>query len=164
MFKISLNAIEEPYENIKVEFSSKPRTVMRDAYSDMYYLCLDGLFLKDETLYMKGMLNFVFLLVNWKRKILKTPTSQYAFLPFDFSDGYIGGIYLRRKTEEILEVTYGVSREFKGPSYSPAEIDLITPRNEDLILLFDYLEMREAELMAIIDEGLFDILNGLKDQ
>ena len=57
-----------------------------------------------------------------------------------------------------------MSREFKGPSYSPAEIDLITPRNEDLILLFDYLEMREAELMAIIDEGLFDILNGLKDQ
>lgn len=162
MFRLSLNTIQEPYKNIKLQFSAK--NINETDFADLYYLCLDRLFLKDETLFMKGLLNFVFLLVNWKRKILKTPTSQYAFLPFDFSDGYIGGIYLRRKTEEILEVTYGVSREFKGPSYSPAEIDLITPRNEDLILLFDYLEMREAELMAIIDEGLFDILNGLKDQ
>jgi hypothetical protein len=164
MFKISLNAIEEPYENIKVEFSSKPRTVMRDAYSDMYYLCLDGLFLKDETLYMKGMLNFVFLLVNWKRKILKTPIGQYAFLPFDFSDEYIAGFHLLRKAEGILEVTYGASREFRGPSYSPVQIDMITPQGEELIILFDYWQMSEAELMAIIDEGLFDILNGLKDQ
>jgi hypothetical protein len=74
-------------------------------------------------------------------KIVKTPIGQYAFLPFDFSDEYLGGVYLRRKAEGILEVTYGVSREFRGPSYSPVEIDLITPRNEELILLFDYLEM-----------------------
>ena len=161
MFKISLNTIQEPYKNIKLQFSAK--NINETDFADLYYLCLDRLFLKDETLYMKGMLNFVFLLVNWKRKIAKTPIGHYAFLPFDFSDEYLGGIYLRRKTEESLEVTYGVSREFRGPFYSPVQIDLITPRNEELILLFDYLEMTEVEVMAIIDEGLFDILNGLKD-
>jgi hypothetical protein len=162
MFKISLNTIQEPYKNIKIEFSHKDGQIVR--FSDFYYLCLDSLFLKDESLFMKGLLNFVFLLVNWKRKVVKTPIGHYAFLPFDFSDEYIGGIYLRRKAEGILEVTYGVSREFRGPFYSPVQIDLITPRNEELILIFDYWEMTQVEVMSIIDEGLFDILNGLKDQ
>jgi hypothetical protein len=164
MFRIILNTIEEPYKNIKIEFSQKPKTILKEAYADLYFFCLDRLFLKDETLFMKGMLNFVFLLVNWKRKILKTPVGQYAFLPFEFSDEYIGGIHLRRKAEGMLEVTYGVSSEFIGLSYYPVQMDMITPRGEELIMLFDYWQMSEAELMAIIDEGLFDILNGLKGQ
>lgn len=113
IFKISLNTIEEPYKNIKIEFSHKDEQTSR--FSDFYYLYWDSLFLKGETLYLKGMLNFVFLLVNWKRKILKTPIGQYAFLPFDFNDEYLGGIYLPRKSEGMLEVAYGVSREFRGP-------------------------------------------------
>lgn len=46
----------------------------------------------------------------------------------------------------------------------PVQIDLITLRNENLILLFDYLEISEVKVMTIMDKGLFDILNRLKDQ
>jgi hypothetical protein len=131
MIKITLNTIEKPYKNIQLEIFSNKEILIE--YCDLYYFCLDSLFLKEETDFIKGLLNFIYLLNNWKSK-LKNIDNE-VFLPFDFSDEYIGGLLLQRFSNDILKCAYVVSREFKGPLCSPTQISIINPNIDKLIFL-----------------------------
>jgi hypothetical protein len=59
--------------------------------ADTYYFSLDiSNLTENET--RKVVLNLIGLLQNWKDKLSKLQSNKIVFLPFDYSDEYLGGL------------------------------------------------------------------------
>ncbi len=101
-------------------------------YGDLYYFANDIHFIGKSNSYEKAVLSFISMLGCWIEKLKKT--TYNVFLPFDFSDEYIGGLFITNSNDNYI-VRYGVSREFTGSAYAPFKCELITPQKGELVFI-----------------------------
>ncbi len=103
--------------------------------TDTYYFSLDNGFLEKDESIKKTNLNIINLLGNWLLEVEKIVEGEFIFLPFDFSDEYLGCLKVFKNVNNTLCISYGITTAYNGVSLSPSEY----PNNFELDL-FDFLE------------------------
>jgi hypothetical protein len=88
-FSIQLEDVQEPYKNFALRYDYAG--YQTKALGDLYHLFKDDSLLKGDYQHNKGILNFLLLLENWTKRLASANDGQSVFLPFDFSDEYLGG-------------------------------------------------------------------------
>lgn len=97
---------------------------------DSYYFVLDeGMFPKVET-FEKALIVLRKLLTDWQSTVKGMGESESAYLPFDFSDEYIG-FFKVMMNQRVLLVRYGATRKMFGWSVYPSESTPLPIRSED---------------------------------
>lgn len=95
------------------------------------------------------------MLENWKRNI--EDNTEVIFLPFDFSDQYLGCIRMERLDVHKVKVNDGVTLLYQGHSLSPSnEILLDEQKLTDFRVTSESFQVDRKELLDciqhIIDE------------
>jgi hypothetical protein len=152
---------KEPYKNFILHYNKG--NINAEEYADLYYFCTDNYYVKGENYLTKGILNFLLLLHNWKKHLLATPISQSVYLPFDFSDQYLGGLYIVVSDDENIEFGYAVSKEVEGWANSPTQLELMNLQKEKLIFIFEHQQMKKSEFLEFVDDSIYEILSSLKE-
>ena len=161
MFNITINRITEPYQNFVLNYRKGEKTV--EEFADLYRFWLDNSFMPSDTLYTKGVLNFIFLLENWKKRTLGASDGEHVFLPFDFSDQYVAGFYVLGSSSETIKVSYILAGEMSGWTHSPTQIYEMIPQKDEMRILLDFQSIQRTTFLAFIDDTIYKILLFLKD-
>ena len=118
MLKIELNSVSA-HQTISVYLEEKERFV------DLYYYCLDYSLIDHEQSIAKGFLNFFLMLENWKVKIRALTPNEITFLPFDYSDQYIGFFLLERLSIDEMTIQYAYTTDYIGANAAPSQLHTI---------------------------------------
>ncbi|GAB5537481.1 MAG: hypothetical protein Rubg2KO_37300 [Rubricoccaceae bacterium] len=86
---------------------------------DSYYFALDTHF-GDREDDAKVRAVVAFLLNDWETALSRLIESQAVYLPFDFSDQYIGGLECRRSGDSFV-IRTGWTQEYEGHSLYPSD-------------------------------------------
>ena len=99
--------------------------------ADTYYFALDTAFMEKDESEDKVVLSLRHLLKCWFAAVSKLDRASVAYLPFDFSDQYIGCLRVEECEEENLMVSYGSTRKFEGSSFNPFDCDMFILSDKD---------------------------------
>ncbi|MBX2828550.1 MAG: hypothetical protein KTR22_10310 [Flavobacteriaceae bacterium] len=91
--------------------------------TDLYYfsLCSEKLFNHPHQFNIYRVLSTFFN--QWKEKVLAlTKSNKIIFLPFDFSDEYLGCLRLKVIPNDNIEIVYGYTEKVMGYEVSPDDI------------------------------------------
>lgn len=129
-------------------------------YGDLYYFCLDNTFFENDQSLAKGVLNFLAMLENWKLKIEKLGLSQRDFLPFDYSDQYIGFFIISKISNEEILIQYGYTPDYFGWGTNPSQlyvVDIIdksyrTDHKEYVIPISQLVQEINGSISTILSE------------
>lgn len=87
--------------------------------ADSYYYAIDIGLMKDQNGIEKVIAVVNKLLLGWYKMIDTLGANNSRFLPFDFSDEYIGGLFVKETEGSELYVSYGFITSKKGWEVPP---------------------------------------------
>lgn len=87
--------------------------------SEIYYWVIDD-YLDEEESLLRGVKGLKRVLTSWISLIKSSTEGAITFLPFDFSDQYIGLIKLVYLAEDNVKLEYGYTTEYEGSEISPS--------------------------------------------
>ena len=94
-----------------------------EVIADSYYLLLDNLIKTDSEGYDKVLNVLISILSQWKIKIEKLEVGDKCFLPFDFSDQYIGCLRIEQVDTENISGMYGVTQNIMTIGINPSDVN-----------------------------------------
>ena len=156
-FSIQLERIQEPYKNFVLRYGYTDYEIKR--LCDLYCLCHDEGLLKGDYQYTKGILVFLFMLENWKKRLAVASAERSVFLPFDFSDQYLGGFVVWANDAHTLRVSYQVADDLNGWSHYSTQLESMEP--QDLVAIVPPHEVPRALFEEAIDASRYQILQAL---
>lgn len=106
-------------ENKKIGFNFSEKSKIE--WVDTYYFAIDNNYKKGDESIQKVHDVLVKLLKGWKRKLLDL--SNAVYLPYDFSDEYIGCIEVKKNDENHLKIVIGYTTKYCGYEISPSNFD-----------------------------------------
>jgi hypothetical protein len=115
MINISIKQIQEGI--LKLELS--PISFLRE--SSTYYWAIDDFFEKGDEGVNKVLKNLKLMLSKWLDIILQNEKKGMFYLPFDFSDEYIGMLKISFSNYNIAKVEYGCTKALTGWEISPSQ-------------------------------------------
>lgn len=90
-----------------------------DVYTDTYYFALDNGILPEEETEDKVKIVLTDLLSYWEKTVEELQENNIAFLPYDFSDQYLGALKIKRKKFDlIIRDSWGKKYGTFFPSYT----------------------------------------------
>lgn len=89
-----------------------------DQFVDAFYFAIDQGFLPEEDTYEKVQMSLTNLLHEWIEAIDSLGEGAITYLPFDFSDQYVGALRVQRNGKDVI-IRYAWNRPMGGmkPSY-----------------------------------------------
>lgn len=99
--------------------------------ADTYYFALDSSFMKGDESEQKVIMNLHNLLKCWFAAVQKLESGDVKFLPFDFSDQYIGCLRVEKLEGDNILVDYGSTRKFEGSSFKPSKCEEFVLSDKD---------------------------------
>lgn len=153
MFKIELSSLEA-YRTLKVVLGND------SYYADLHYFCLDNTFFGAEQNAPKGFLNFASMIESWKLKIKKIQINKSDYLPFDYSDQYIGFFLISRINEEDIAIQYAITTEYQGWGINPSQLYLETFIDKPYELDGEKYTMPIHQLLLDMEGSMSTILSG----
>ena len=123
--------------------------------ADSYYFVLDNQYRPNVESLAKGIEGLCLLLKNWITWITTVKKGESLFLPFDFSDEYLGGLCLTITQEEMIILTIGFTTEATGWSVSPTSSQKI--ENIPFIITSEELICTPKELIDSINISIDEI-------
>lgn len=103
---------------------------------DSYYLSIDQYFLPDNIDDDRIGLILKRLIEWWSSQVLKLSDNEMTYLPWDFSDQYLGCFRVKQINKNLLSIGYGFTTSVTGYSITPSRlinsniIDLIDEKFE----------------------------------
>jgi hypothetical protein len=116
MIRIELDTTKEGHEDLtlfldEISFSTE---------ADSYYLMLDNKILPNEESYQKVKIVLDEMLQSWIAQVKQLNAHDIVFLPFDFSDQYIGCIRVEAIDDKNVSINYGFTTVIHGYSIAPS--------------------------------------------
>ena len=99
------------------------------------------------------------LIIQWKIEIENIDADMVCFLPFDFSDEYIG-CFRFEKVENRIHGSYGSTQKITGWMISPSKLDQFQIEESDYRITSKIFEVEEGELLASLDSCLTKFRSG----
>lgn len=91
--------------------------------ADSYYFAIDNLFLPENESKDKVILVLKNLMDAWVKRVLMLLVNDVTFLPFDFSDQYLGCFRVEQINNKEISVCYGFTANVSGFEIPPSSID-----------------------------------------
>lgn len=88
--------------------------------ADTYYFIIDNDFMSGDESFAKVVSTLKILLNDWVKQIEEL-TTGVTYLPFDFSDEYIGCLKVEYIENDKLLLSYGYTAQYKGWSIYPSD-------------------------------------------
>ena len=130
--------------------------------ADSYYLRLETGFLASEDSVLKVQLSLGILLGEWIHRIgALNKVGEYCFLPFDFSDEYIGGFRIQMMAEDEVACSYGDTREYGGHSINATRLYDVAFNDALFSMSSRSCLFSRREIMLRIERNIVDILGPL---
>jgi hypothetical protein len=120
-----------------------------EQYVDSYYFGIDDS--NDQTVSVKSLYNFRMLLGGWAFTVKGMSIGGVAFLPFDFSDEYIGCLRVEVLEENLLRLQYGCTRKYTGYMLSPVNDYSLEMSDEDFIPSSDFIVESKDEFIRCLE-------------
>lgn len=169
MLKLNLDNIKDTSFSITLERVG----FTQSTYS--YYLAIDRGLLPDLDNTYKVLINLKLLVANWidcVKSVFKN-NSPVIYLPFDFSDQYLGCLRVKLLPNGALKLDFGSTREITGYSINPSQIKCL---NEDIVRNYertsDSFECNHEELLTDLNRMIvlvdvqintFELMQKLKE-
>ncbi|SED96113.1 hypothetical protein SAMN04487765_0931 [Tenacibaculum sp. MAR_2010_89] len=124
---------------------------------DTYFFAIDKKFNPNDESLRKANLNIINLLENWLIELDKG--RKEIFLPFDFSDQYIGCIkVVIKEPNNLLCISYGATTEYSAislkPSGYPENFNL--SENDFIEMDSNVLEISHSDFITIIKSCIIE--------
>lgn len=127
--------------------------------ADTYYFALDNLFMREIETSTKVRLNLINLFEHWINSINNLKKDDIVYLPFDFSDQYIGCLRIEKIDIDNISLSYGYTTQYDGTSLSPSSFEDFKISNQDYILVTESFTC----LKSIIIEKIKLSIENLRD-
>lgn len=138
---------------IKLELS--PISFSRE--SSTYYWAIDEYFQKGDEGVYKVLKNFKLMLSKWLNSILQNKKEGVFYLPFDFSDEYIGMLKVSFFNHDITKVEYGYTQELTGWKISPSQYKKFDIHPNDYNSISSSFEISTNDFIEDLNTWIKDI-------
>ena len=119
---------------------------------DTYYFLLDDFVLRDRENWQKVRVIFHFLLSHWQTKINNLSINKTDYLPFDFSDQYIGCFKLTDISDNQVNIRYGFTTKFNGTTLCPSQVDVFNLEPDEFIISLRYPKSIITDKILLIQD------------
>lgn len=117
--------------------------------ADSYYYMLDNSDCNNNN--NNKSIIFTKLLGLWRESLLNLQDGDILFLPFDFSDQYIGCLRFELISDNILEGCYGITQKILGMEINPSQLDQFDIEDSDFETEIDFFSINRSNLLSCID-------------
>lgn len=124
--------------------------------ADLYYLASDNN-LEIEQIEIKIKVSFVKLMNQWIDRIESLNLSETTYLPFDFSDQYIGCLKVSKLENDKLSLLYGYTRQFEGWQLPPSNIEKFILNENSFELDWENNTVNKEDLLNAIAVSISDV-------
>jgi len=104
-----------------------------ECLADSYFLIGDKYLQTNKEGYEKVAEVLIHILLGWKSKIEALKNQSTCFLPFDFSDEYIGCLRLQLIEKDTLNLHFGFSQKIPGFGINPSDVESFDIEDSDFI-------------------------------
>jgi hypothetical protein len=152
MLKINYD-VSNGHENLFLEM---PEGGIEET-ADSYYFALDNFFMPNEESTYKVISNIKFLLEGWITILNSIQKNDIAFLPFDYSDEYIGGLIVKQYDDLNVYISFGYTTKYTGSGMAPSQFEKIKLNQEDLRGMSPSILKLKSELLNEIQSSIKSI-------
>ena len=128
--------------------------------ADLYYLSLEGEANMQEPDSTALFSTIEKLLSGWLFQVNNLETQPIAYLPFDFSDEYIGCLKCQLISPGKVSVSYGYTREHKGHSVIPSHSEDFKMSEESYVPTSSSAILERAIVINHIEGCIKSLMNG----
>ena len=147
MIRIWLDNKVGGHENLHVDLPK----INYSKIADTYYFALDNLFMPDDESKEKAVLNIKQLLNYWCDAIQRLKKDEVVFLPFDYSDEYIGCFRIKYLNNDEITVDYGYTTEYEGCMFRPSQFLSFKMNDENYNITTDSFQCEKYEFIKDIN-------------
>lgn len=134
-----------------------------DRHADGYFLFLDEDINTDADGYEKVVEVLKCILRGWISRINSIKLGGINFLPFDFSDQYIGCLRVEMISRDNLFVSYGYTTKITGVDVNASSLEDFVLENNDFKQRSPLIEISKEQLLRDIQSSLEGLDNGLQE-
>lgn len=122
--------------------------------ADSYYFAIDNQVLPQSESKDKVILILKNLIDGWMKRVLALTVNEITFLPFDFSDQYLGCLMVKQINSVEISVCYGITTSVSGWEISPSIIgDLVISENDFEVTSYT-VELNKHAFVSSIRQSL----------
>lgn len=152
MFEVIFNSKkEEQHYDIFISISD----IGFSSEVDSYYLCIDPFFMPDQEGPDKVEKCLKLMFGSWILTIEQMEVNQTVYLPYDFSDQYIGALKVQKISPNEISVSSGCTTKYSGFQKYPSKDTLLNLDGEEF-------ESDGNETVLVKDTLISQISNALK--
>lgn len=122
--------------------------------ADTYYFAIDPCFMNGDESEHKVILNLLNLLKWWSVSVEKIERGDATYLPFDFSDQYVGCLRVSIRDGQNVLVDYGSTRKFEGCSFSPSRCGGFVLTDQDYDTSTDSFVCKKSVILSDIKRSM----------
>ncbi|MDJ1485057.1 hypothetical protein QNI16_31455 [Cytophagaceae bacterium YF14B1] len=140
MISIKIIEKEDSHKDLQLEIGDFKQI------AGSYYFFFDD---TTETEYNETTLRILIekLIKSWKESLSKLQTGDKTYLPFDFSDQYIGCIQCILDPTDRLLIRYGVTTKFTGSGINPSQNHLFSLNESDFTAITETFHYSLSDLL-----------------
>lgn len=146
---------------IKLNLQGKEHNLILELFgqeqiADLYYLASDNN-LEIEQIEIRIKVSFIKLMNQWIDRIESLNLNETTYLPFDFSDQYIGCLKVVKLEDNKLSLIYGYTRQFEGWQLSPSNIEKFILNENSFELDWGNNTANKEDLLKAIAISISDV-------
>lgn len=149
---IKLNNNFQLHGDLTLEIPSIDFYTVADSY---YYILDDSIYLGEAD--RTKTLVFSEILSTWKDRLANLKNGQVCFLPFDFSDQYIGCLRMELLDNGLIKGGYGMTQKILGMMINPSQLDQFDIDDSDFELESKFFTERRDAIISSINDDLLRI-------
>lgn len=128
------------------------------ACADTYYLVIDSLLYEKEESFERVLKVLIKLLSDWISQVEGATEKNAIYLPFDFSDQYIGCLKICKLNSSSLYVYYGYTKKMEGHSIRPSNtIPYFLLNDDDFILEIELGETSQSDFIRDLETSIKEL-------
>ena len=100
---------------------------------DSYYLCIDSIFMPDQETVYKVEKCLRLMISSWVTTIERVGVNEVVYLPYDFSDQYIGVLKVKKKSNSEIYLGSGHTTRYCGYEIYPSKDTTLFLNEEEFV-------------------------------
>lgn len=125
--------------------------------ADTYYFAMDNKVLPNDSSMYKIGKTIQSLIKGWIFIINELKKNQVCYLPFDFSDQYLGCLKIVKDENDKMEMSYGYTEKIAGYGLNPSEPHLLHSFEPDYVSTSSAYKIEGDELISKLEQAIYKI-------
>lgn len=156
IISVLLKEIDGLHQDLHLNISTIDFIVVADSY---YYILDKSI--SDNPHVEKNKNSIICNTLNeWRNKIINFKKGNTYFLPFDFSDQYIGCLRLEVINDMVIQTSYGITQKILGMMINPSQLEQFDIDDSDFEKDSESFIINKDDLIFSIEYSIESIRKG----